>query len=95
MIKGKRVKAIEEPSFDEALTTESIGLFIKARRTQQGLSTKDTAMLCGVSANTLNSIENGIAGMKVSSVLSIMTALDIRLQISPWNRGEIKYTTCR
>ena len=95
MIKGKRVKAIEEPSFDEALTTESIGLFIKARRTQQGLSTKDTAMLCGVSANTLNSIENGIAGMKVSSVLSIMTALGIRLQISPWNRGEIKYTTCR
>ena len=40
MLKGKKVKAIEEPSFDEALTTESIGLFIKARRTQQGLSTK-------------------------------------------------------
>ena len=28
-------------------------------------------MLCGVSANTLNSIENGIEGMKVSSVLKI------------------------
>jgi hypothetical protein len=35
MIKGKRVKAIEAPSFDAPLTTESIGLFIKARRTQQ------------------------------------------------------------
>ena len=34
MIKGKKVKPIEAPSFDEALTTESIGLFIKARRTQ-------------------------------------------------------------
>ena len=86
MIKGKKVKAIEEPSFDEALTIESIGIFIKARRTQQGLSTKDAAMLCGVSANTLNSIENGIAGMKVSSILSIMTALGIKLQISPWNQ---------
>jgi len=86
MIKGKKVKAIEEPSFDEALTTESIGLFIKARRTQQGLSTKDAAMLCNVSANTLNSIENGVKGMKVSSILSIMTALGIQLHIKPWSK---------
>jgi transcriptional regulator with XRE-family HTH domain len=86
MTKGKKVKAIQEPSFEEALTTASIGLFIKARRTQQGLSTNDTAMLCGVSANTLNSIENGIKGMKVSSVLKIMTALGIKLQIAPWNK---------
>jgi len=72
MIKGKKAKAIDEPSFDEALTPKLIGQFIKARRTQQGLNTKDVAMLCGVSANTLNSIENGIEGMRVSSILSIM-----------------------
>ncbi|MCD6191834.1 MAG: helix-turn-helix domain-containing protein [Sulfurimonas sp.] len=86
MVKGKKVKAIEEPSFDKALTTESIGLFIKARRTQQGLSTKNAAMLCGVSANTLNNIENGVDGMRVSSVLRITTALGIKLQIAPWNK---------
>ena len=85
MIKGKRVKAVEAPSFDESLTTASIGQFIKARRTQEGLSTKDAAMLCGVSAHTLNNIENGIEGMRVSSVLSIMKALGIRLQVAPWN----------
>jgi len=84
MTKGKKVKAIEEPSFDEVLSTKSIGQFIKARRTQQGLNTKDAAMLCGVSANTLNNIENGIDGMRVSSVLNIMTALGIKLQIAPW-----------
>jgi len=86
MIKGKKVKTIKEPPFDEALTTKSIGLFIKARRTQQGLNTKDAAMLCDISANTLNSIENGIEGMKVSSVLKIMTALGIKLQVAPWNQ---------
>jgi len=85
MVKGKQVKAIQEPPFDEPLTVYSIGLSIKARRTQQGLSTKDAAMLCGVSANTLNAIENGKEGMKVSSVLSIMKALGIKLQIAPWN----------
>ena len=85
MATGKKVKAVKEPPFDTALTPETIGLFIKARRTQQGLSTNDAAMLCGVSAQTLNNIENGIAGMKVSSVLSIMSALGIKLQIAPWN----------
>ena len=84
-MKGKKVKAIDAPSFEEALSTKSIGLFIKARRTQQGLSTNDAAMLCGVSANTLNNIENGIEGMRVSSVLNIMTALGIKLQIAPWS----------
>jgi transcriptional regulator with XRE-family HTH domain len=86
MIKGKKVKAIDEPSFDETLTPQLIGQFIKARRTQQGLNTKDAAMLCGVSANTLNSIENGVEGMRVSSVLNIMQALGIKLQIAPWSR---------
>jgi len=84
MATGKKVKAIQAPSFEEPLTTESIGQFIKARRTQQGLNTKDAAMLCGVSPHTLNNIENGISGMKVSSILSIMKALGIKLQIAPW-----------
>lgn len=86
MLKGKRVRALQEPSFDDPLTTESIGLFIKARRTQQRLSTKDAAMLCGISAHTLNNIEKGISGMRVSSILSIMTALGIKFQIEPWNK---------
>lgn len=86
MSKGKKVKAIDEPSFEETLTTALIGEFIKARRTQQGLNTKDAAMLCGVSPYTLNNIENGKEGMRLSSVLSIMKALGIKLQIAPWKR---------
>jgi len=86
MATGKKVKAIQEPSFDESLTTKSIGLFIKARRTQQGLNTQDASMLCGVSAYTLNNIENGIEGMKVSSILKIMSALGIKLRVQPWTK---------
>jgi len=86
MATGKKVKAIQEPPFEDTLTLKSIGLFIKARRTQQGLNTTDAAMLCGVSANTLNSIENGLVDMKLSSMLSIISALGIKLQIEPWSR---------
>ena len=87
MATGKKVKIIEIPSFEETLTTESIGLLIKARRTQQSLNIKDAAMLCGVWAHTLNNIENGICGMKVSSILSIMTLLGIILQVAPWSES--------
>ena len=43
-------------------------------------------MLCGVSANTLNNIENGKKGMRVSTALNIMNVLDIKLQIAPWSK---------
>ena len=86
MIRGKKVKAIESPSFDEPVSLENIGTFIKARRTQEKLSTQDTALLCNISAHTLNKIENGFEGVKFSTLLNVMDALGIKLHIEPWNR---------
>jgi len=57
MSKGKKVKPTQPPSFQEPISLETIGKFIKARRTQQGLNTLDCAMLCNISAHTLNKIE--------------------------------------
>ena len=84
MTKGKKVKAIEAPLFSEAVDLENIGRFIKARRTQQALSTQDTALLCGISAHTLNKIENGFEGVKFATLLTVMDALGITLHIAPW-----------
>ena len=87
MAAGKRVKAIKAPAFNTPLSVDSIGRFIKAKRTQEGLSTQDAAMLCGVSAHTFNNIENGIAGMKMQTVLTICQSLGIQLQIAPWEEN--------
>lgn len=86
MIKGKKVKAINSPPFEEAVNLENIGTFIKARRTQEKLSTQDTALLCNISAHTLNKIENGFEGMKFGTLLNVMDALGIKLHIDPWNK---------
>jgi len=59
---GKKVKAIQAPPFQESITLQTIGKFIKARRTQQSINTNDCAMLCGISAYALNKIENGFEG---------------------------------
>ncbi len=85
MIKGKKVKAIDSPSFSEPVTLQNIGQFIKARRTQQKLSTQDTALLCNISSHTLNKIENGFEGVKFATLLHVMDALGITLRIEPWD----------
>ncbi len=85
MTKGKKVKAIDSPSFLEPITLQNIGLFIKARRTQQKLSTQDMALLCDISTFTLNKIENGFEGVKFATLLRVMDALGIKLYIEPWD----------
>jgi len=85
MAKGKRVKAVDAPPFDSAVTIDNIGKFIKARRTQQELTTQELSSICGVSAYTLNKIENGFSGVKFATILTILEALGIELNISKWN----------
>lgn len=84
MKQGKQVKASTEPLFHEPVSLENIGTFIKARRTQQSLTTNDTAMLCNVSSYTLNKIENGFEGVKLSTLLQIMQGLGIKMKVEPW-----------
>ena len=88
MSKGKKVKPIQAPPFNEPITLESIGKFIKARRTQQGLNTLDCAMLCNISAHTLNKIENGFEGLKLNTLLQIMEALGMEMNMKDWDSDE-------
>ncbi len=88
MNKGKKVKPIQPPPFNESITLETIGKFIKARRTQQGLSTNDCAMLCNISAHTLNKIENGFEGVRLNTLLQIMEALGMEMNLKDWSSDE-------
>ncbi|CAA6806127.1 MAG: Transcriptional regulator [uncultured Sulfurovum sp.] len=88
MQKGKKVKPTPPPSFQELITLENIGKFIKARRTEQGLSTNDCAMLCNISAYTLNKIENGFEGVRLNTLLQIMEALGMEMSMKDWNSDE-------
>ncbi len=88
MQKGKKVKSTQPPSFKDSITLETIGEFIKARRTQQGLSTNDCAMLCNISAHTLNKIENGFEGVRLNTLLQIMEALGMEMNMKDWSSDE-------
>ena len=84
MSKGKQVKALPTPELDGPLSLELIGKAIKARRTQQGLDTKTAAMLCEVSVVTLSKVENASKGVRMDSVLKVMSNLGIKMSIVPW-----------
>jgi len=84
MPKGKRVKVLPMPDLNQPLTLELVGQTIKARRTQQGLDTKTAAMLCDVSLVTLSKVENASKGVRMESILKIMAALGIKMNIEPW-----------
>ncbi|MEA3397784.1 MAG: helix-turn-helix domain-containing protein [Chloroflexota bacterium] len=88
MSKGKQVKSLPTPDLDQSLSLELIGKAIKARRTQQGLDTKTAAMLCDVSVVTLSKIENAAKGVRMASVLKVMIALGIKMNILPWENKE-------
>jgi len=88
LTKGKKVKPTPPPSFSDPISLENIGKFIKARRTEQGLSTNDCAMLCNISAYTLNKIENGFEGVRLNTLLKIMEALGMEMNMKNWNNYE-------
>jgi len=88
MKQGKKVKPTQPPLFQEPITLETIGKFIKARRTQQGLNTLDCAMLCNISAHTLNKIENGFEGVRLNTLLQIMEALGMEMNMKDWGSDE-------
>lgn len=85
MSRGKQIKSLPSPDLKQPLTLELIGQSIKARRTQQKLDMKTTAMLCGISAVTLGKIENASRGVRMESVLKVMASLGMKLEIQPWD----------
>jgi transcriptional regulator with XRE-family HTH domain len=84
MSKGKQVKSLATPNLSQTLSPELIGNAIKARRTQQKLDIKTAAMLCNVSVVTLSKIENASKGVRMESVLKVISALGIKIHIEPW-----------
>ena len=84
MSKGKQVKSLPTPDLNQPLSLELVGKAIKARRTQQGLDMKTASMLCDISVVTLSKVENAAKGVRMDSILKVMTALGIKMSIESW-----------
>jgi len=77
---AKRVIPIPFPKQPHELTHEFIGEFIKAKRTQSGLTTHQAAMLCGVPVDVFTKLERNNGGITLQSFLKVVNGLGVDLR---------------
>ncbi len=80
----KTVKPIPTPGQHRPLDAETLGQFIRARRTQAGMGIHEAAAFCGVAVDTLTRLETAKGDVKLSSVLTVCRMLGITLRVEPW-----------
>ncbi|MFA6037575.1 MAG: helix-turn-helix transcriptional regulator [Legionellales bacterium] len=85
---AKKLKIISKPSAQKTLTAELLGQYVRAKRTQLGLTIEEAAAFCGVAKDTLMKVEHGHAKTQLCSVLEICKGLGIQLEVSEENEDE-------
>jgi predicted transcriptional regulator len=81
MKKTTRGVVISDKPLDNQITTlEELGKSIKYKRTSSGLSITKTALLCGISDKTLQSVERG-DDCKFSTALKLTKMFGLKLNI--------------
>lgn len=58
---------------------EDIGLIIRQKRKEDGLTLEDAAAVCGVSYAFLSALENGKETVRLNKVLQVMKCLGLEL----------------
>ncbi len=60
-------------------TPQDLGLTIRKKRKEDGLTLQDTAAICGVSYAFLSALENGKESVQLNKVLQVLNCLGIEL----------------
>jgi HTH-type transcriptional regulator / antitoxin HipB len=68
-------------------TPGGLGQMVRDRRNALRLSQTDLARRVGVTRQSVGALEKGIASAKIGLVLSILEALDLRVDIIPKERA--------
>lgn len=63
---------------------ETLGNFLKERRSELGLTQAELAERCGVSRKTINTVENGVFVPSTLLALKLAAALDRRVDELFW-----------
>jgi transcriptional regulator with XRE-family HTH domain len=70
-------------------STEQLGQYFKAARTQAGLKLDDAALILGVSVQTLVDIEAGRPSVTLGKLMSVAHGLGVDLFALPRSRREL------
>ncbi len=76
----------EETLKNKAITAADIGMAVRKKRKEDGLTLADAAALCGVGYRFMSDLENGKETVQVGKVLQVLTALglDMTIEARKW-----------
>lgn len=78
---SKTLKQIPIPVPQPLQSAETLGLFVRASRTQAKMGIHEAAAFCGVAVGTMQKIECLSGDVKLSSVLKVCKMLGISINI--------------
>ena len=65
-----------------------LGAIIQSERLRKGMTQTELASLAGTQQKTISAIENGSAGTKLDTLLSVIARLDLDIQIVPRQQND-------
>lgn len=78
---AKRVVIPNKPQLDQVMSSKLIGDSVRFVRASMGMTIEDAALLCGISKQSLNDLELGKPGCRMSTVLKVMHLMGIEMNI--------------
>lgn len=78
---SRTVTPLPVPEPQQLLDAETLGKFVRARRTQSGMTIHEAAAFCGVAVGTMSKLETVSGDVKLSSILTVCAMLGITISI--------------
>lgn len=78
---SKSVIPLPIPAPQQLIDAETLGRFIRARRTQTGMGIHEAAAFCGVAVGTMTKIERASGDVRLSTVLNVCRMLGVTISI--------------
>ena len=69
------------PERQQLSDAETLGKFIRARRTQAGMGIHEAAAICGVSVDTMSRIEKATGDVRLSTALGVCRMMGVVISI--------------
>lgn len=78
---SKTVIPLPLPEPQQLIDAATLGKFVRARRTQSGMTIHEAAAFCGVAVGTMSKLETVSGDVKLSSILTVCSMLGITITI--------------
>ena len=78
---AKKVVVSQKPTVKNIKDTETFGKFIKHKRTTAGLSIEEAANLCNINYRTLDKLEKGAEGTRLSTALYVAKMFGLKIGV--------------